>query len=763
MKSFPIPRRLAALAFAASLVVTGCGGGGGDVDNDLAFRVVHAAPDAPAVNILLDGVILRSAVAYKGGTNRLAATPREYTFAVEAITADGPLKLFPDVTVDMQAGVEYTLLALGEGRAGSTHPLQPLLIQNDFADVPADNVRLQFVHGAPDVAAVDVYLTPVPDAPAPLPSLAGATPAATVTYAAQPAARQLQPADSYVVRVTPAGDPDTVLYTSDALTFAGRLDVMMILVENSVAGESPLSLLLQTTGSGEALDRSTVARARAVHLSPDAPALDLIGTAATTSFPETLFSNAANPVGVAVDAANGRALVVDNQLAAVVAVDLGTGARTVLSDQGSAGKPFRKPVGIALDTVNNRALVTDEGLSAVIAVDLATGARTVLSDIQVPDAANVLSAPAGIAVDTANNRALVVDNRADRLIAVNLQTGSRSVLSSAGTPDTTNNFLAPVAIAIDGTRALVVDNGLDSVIAVDLATGARTILSSGTVPNTTAPVLSGPIAITVDAANGRALVLDNRLQALVAVNLATGGRTVLSSNTVPDATNTFSGPAALALNGTAALVLDARLGTLFGVDLATGGRSLVSDGGGPTGITYLESTPYQDLIGDTYAVRGEKSAAPNPLSPLFSSAGSFAPGGSYTIFVAGLLAGSGVVVATDQTRPTYTEGKLRFFDAAPGSGTVDLYILEAGDTVDDSDPTFVNLTTGRLIGHLGFKPGTYTVAFTTAGTKTVLASNSAVVATAGSAQTVVLADEVRLVTGDDGKPPAIVIYDDLAP
>lgn len=665
MKSFPVPRLLAALALAATLVVTGCGGGGGDVDNDLAFRVVHAAPDAPAVNILLDGVILRSAVAYKGGTNRLAATPREYTFAVEAITADGPLKLFPDVTVDMQAGVEYTLLALGEGRAGSTHPLQPLLIQNDFADVPADNVRLQFVHGAPDVAAVDVYLTPVPDAPAPLPSLAGATPAATVTYAAQPAARQLQPADSYVVRVTPAGDPDTVLYTSDALTFTGRLDVMMILVESSVAGESPLSLLLQTTGSGEALDRSTVARARAVHLSPDAPALDLIGTAATTSFPEVLFSNAANPVGVAVDAANGRALVVDNQLPAVVAVDLGTGARTVLSDQGSAGKPFRKPVGIALDTVNNRALVTDEGLSAVIAVDLATGART--------------------------------------------------------------------------------------------------ILSSGTVPNTTAPVLSGPIAITVDAANGRALVLDNRLQALVAVNLATGGRTVLSSNTVPDATNTFSGPAALALNGTAALVLDARLGTLFGVDLATGARSLVSDGGGPTGITYLASTPYQDLIADTYAVRGEKSAAPNPLSPLFSSAGSFAPGSSYTIFVAGLLAGSGVVVATDQTRPTYTEGKLRFFDAAPGSGTVDLYILEAGDTVDDSDPTFVNLTTGRLIGHLGFKPGTYTVAFTTAGTKTVLASSSAVVAAAGSAQTVVLADEVRLVSGDDGKPPAIVIYDDLEP
>ncbi|MBN8280202.1 MAG: DUF4397 domain-containing protein [Gammaproteobacteria bacterium] len=761
MKSSPKPRFLAALA--ATLVVAGCGGGGGEVDNDLAFRVVHVAPDAPAVNILLDGVVFRQAVPYKGGTNRVAATPREYTFAVEAITADGPLKLFPDQTVDLQAGVEYTLLALGEGSAGSAHPLQPLLIQNDFADIPADNVRLQVVHGAPDLAAVDVYLTAIPDAPAPLPPLAGATPLATVTYAAQPAARQLRPSDSYVIRVTPAGDPGTVLYTSNALAFASRLDVMMILVESDVAGESPLSVLLQTTGSGEALDRATVARARAVHLSPDSPALDLIGTAATTSFPEALFSAATNPVGVAVDAANGRALVVDNQLGAIVAVDLGTGSRTVLSDNTSAGTPFRKPVGIALDTVNNRALVTDEGLSAVLAVDLATGARTVLSDIEVPDAANVLSAPAGIAIDAANNRALVVDNRADRLIAVNLQTGSRSVLSSAGTPDTSNNFLAPVAIAIDGTRALVVDNGLDAVLAVDLATGARTILSSGTVPNTTAPLLSGPIAITVDAANGRALVLDNRLQAVVAVNLTTGARTVLSSNTVPDAANTFSGPAAVALNGPAALVLDARLGTLFGVDLATGARSLVSDGGGPTGITYLDATPYQDLIADTYAVRGEKSAAPNPLAPLFSSAGTLAPGNRYTIFVAGLLATSGLVVATDQTRPTYTEGKLRFFDAAPGSGTVDLYILEAGDTVADSDPTFVNLTTGRLIGHLGFKPGTYTVAFTTAGTKTVLASNSAVVAAAGSAQTVVLADEVRLVTGDDGKPPAIVIYDDLEP
>jgi hypothetical protein len=752
------------LALAAALALGSCGGGG-DVDNDLAFRVIHAAPDAPAVNILVDGIAFRSGVPYKGSTGLTFATPRDYTFSVQAIVPGGTDPLIDDVTIPLEAGFEYTVIAIGEGAAGAAHPLQPLVITNPFEEIPADNTRLQFVHAAPDVGPVDVYFTAVPDSPAPLPGLDGATPRAQITYGVQPAARQLAPSDSYVIRITPAGDPDTTLFTAAPLNFGSRLDAMVVMVANTATGDSPVSVLLESRGSVEAIDRDTPARVRAVQLVPDAPALDLIGLPATTSFPEVLLSNEANPSGVALDAANGRALVVDSQLRAVIAVDLGTGARSVFSDDSTPGgaNAFRQPVAIAIDTVNNRALVTDVGLAAVLAVDLATGARSVLSGDGVPDTANALSAPAAIAIDAANSRALVVDNRADRLLAVNLQTGARTVLSAAGTPDTANGFFAPVGIAIDGTRALVADNGLDAVLAVDLATGARTILSSSTVPDT-ANALGSPVALVVDAANGRALVVDNRLRALVAVNLQTGARTILSSSTVPDAVNAFSGPASVALDGAGdALVLDARLGTLFAVDTATGSRTVFSAGAGPTGLDYLEIAPYRDLISDSFGLRTEKSAAPDPVTPLSGNSATFAAGRRSTVFLVGLVATLTAVVAPDETRPVYTEAKLRFLNAAVASGTSDLYLLEAGETVADSDPTLRNLAVGNPTVYGSFAPGAYTAVFTTAGEKTVLATSPPIVGAAGSAQSVIMVDEVRVDAGSDGKPPAIIVLDDSDP
>lgn len=754
-----------ALGLATSLLVASCGSGG-DIDNELAFRVIHAAPDAPAVNVLLDGVVFRSGVPYKQTTGLTFVTPRNYTFGIEALVPSGTVAVFPAVTVSLEAGREYTVMAIGEGAAGATHPIQPLIIENAVEAIPADSARLQFVHAAPGVAPLDVYLTRVPAAPAPLPGIDAAPPVAALTYAQQPAARQLTPAGAYVVRVTPAGDASNVLFTSDPLALSSRFDALLVLVANSGAGNSPISLLLDSQfGSREFPDRDTPSVLRTVHLSPDAPALDVIGLPATTSFPEVLFTSAANPVGVALDPANDRALVVDNQLRAVVAVDLLTGVRTVLSDNVSpdTATPFGSPVGIALDTVNNRALVTDVGRGAVLAVDLQTGARTVLSDALVPDAANPLSGPVAIAVDAANARALVVDNRTDQVLAVNLQTGARTILSAAGTPDSVNPFVAPVGIAVDGSRALVVDNALDAVLAVDLATGTRTVLSSGTVPDAVNP-LGSPVAIAVDAANGRALVVDNRLRAVVAVSLATGARTILSGSTVPDGSNPFGGPAGVALSaaGDAALVMDARLDTLLGVDPGTGGRSVLSAGGAPAGLAYLASTAYVSVIPDTYALRAERTAAPDPANPLFGTTRLLDRGNRTTVFAAGLIAGLTAIVATDDTRPVFTEGKLRFMDAAPGSGTVDVYVLDAGETLDEASPALRNLIPGSLIGHGGFEPGTYTIVFTAAGEKSALAPAAVVNAAAGTAHTVILVDEVRVDAASDGKPPAVLVLDDLA-
>ena len=78
---------------------------------------------------------------------------------------------------------------------------------------------------------------------------------------------------------------------------------------------------------------------------------------------------------------NGRALVVSLHSRKVVAMDLVTGARTILTDPTtpSRANPFSRPLGIALDSANGRALVTDASLSALVAVELVSGERVIVS------------------------------------------------------------------------------------------------------------------------------------------------------------------------------------------------------------------------------------------------------------------------------------------------------------------------------------------------------------------------------------------------
>ncbi len=122
-----------------------------------------------------------------------------------------------------------------------------------------------------------------------------------------------------------------------------------------------------------------------------------------------------------------------------------------------------------------------------------------------------------------------------------------SPITPPRTPD--NTFATPVAIALDSAnnRALVVDG--QSVIAVDLdpyrRPRERTILSDNTTPDANNP-FSTPVAVAVDTTGNRALVVDG--QAVVAVDLTTGVRTILSDNTTPDANNTFFTPVAVAVD-----------------------------------------------------------------------------------------------------------------------------------------------------------------------------------------------------------------------
>ncbi|MCL4720774.1 MAG: DUF4397 domain-containing protein, partial [Gammaproteobacteria bacterium] len=96
---------------AAALALAGCGGGG-DLDNELALRVIHASPDAPAVNLLIDAAVVRAAVDYKSGTSYIYLTPRTYQLGIEALLPQGNLTVLDEARA-LAAGTQFTALVVG--------------------------------------------------------------------------------------------------------------------------------------------------------------------------------------------------------------------------------------------------------------------------------------------------------------------------------------------------------------------------------------------------------------------------------------------------------------------------------------------------------------------------------------------------------------------------------------------------------------------------------------------------------------------------
>ena len=291
-----------------------------------------------------------------------------------------------------------------------------------------------------------------------------------------------------------------------------------------------------------------------------------------------------NPQALTLDAANNRALVVDRSRLALFAVDLANGDRTLIS---GTGPTFTSPVDVGFDGANNRALVLSGGL---IAVDLTSGDRSIVSNNST-DMGFGFSFPIDVDFDAANNRALVLDRNQRALIAVDLTSGDQTIISQNFSAGTGLNFSSPQGLALDAAnnRALVTDSVSGAaLVAVDLTNGNRTLFSNSPANGTGAGlVFARPTNLVLDAANNRALVIDATLSALIAVDLTSGDRTLISNSTTGSGPDFFA-PQGLAFDGAnnRALVADGGLDALIAVDLNNGNRTIVSDDTTGTGPTF---------------------------------------------------------------------------------------------------------------------------------------------------------------------------------
>jgi DNA-binding beta-propeller fold protein YncE len=236
---------------------------------------------------------------------------------------------------------------------------------------------------------------------------------------------------------------------------------------------------------------------------------------------------------IEVDAANQRALIVRTTFTpstlGILAVDLATGARTVLSQQVTDNLLPVLP-GIAVDTVNHRILSTEHGNGAITVSNPGFTSRTVLADTTAPISVNPLTNFAGgIALDAPRNRLIVGDTQTNTLVAIDLGDDStmelaRSLIDRPGNVIT----IAPIPLVVDAmrNRALILDAEASAVVAIDLGTGSRTLLVGPGTPNGDAFI--SPIAIAADPSRDRLFVATGASSLLYSVNSLDGSLTLVT-------------------------------------------------------------------------------------------------------------------------------------------------------------------------------------------------------------------------------------------
>lgn len=128
--------------------------GVGAQQSDMArVRVIHASPDAPAVDVLVNGEAAVEGLAFSEGTDYLELAAGDYQFQV--VPAGGAAEdAVIDATATLEAGTWYSVVAVG-----TLDSIEPLIVVDEITEPEAGKAHIKVIHASPDAPAVDVAVT----------------------------------------------------------------------------------------------------------------------------------------------------------------------------------------------------------------------------------------------------------------------------------------------------------------------------------------------------------------------------------------------------------------------------------------------------------------------------------------------------------------------------------------------------------------------------------------------------------------------------
>jgi hypothetical protein len=167
-------------------------------------RVVHASPDAPAVDVYVDGAKALSNVSFFTASDYLSLPAGEHRFQVTPAGAAAD-KAVIDAKATLAAGQAYTVAAVGTLAA-----IKPAILQDNLAAPAAGKAHVRVVHAAPDAPAVDIKVKGGPT---------------LISALAFPNASAYLPVDAgtYNLVVSPAGSEAVALDLGGVALEAGKI------------------------------------------------------------------------------------------------------------------------------------------------------------------------------------------------------------------------------------------------------------------------------------------------------------------------------------------------------------------------------------------------------------------------------------------------------------------------------------------------------------------------------------------------------------
>ena len=113
-------------------------------------RVLHASPDAPAVDVWVDGSVVFSDLEFEESSDFVEVPAGTYNVAVSPAGLSDPIVIGP-VDLDLAAGTDYLVVA-----TDLLANIMPVILSADGSTPAMGNAWVRFLHGSPDAPSVDI-------------------------------------------------------------------------------------------------------------------------------------------------------------------------------------------------------------------------------------------------------------------------------------------------------------------------------------------------------------------------------------------------------------------------------------------------------------------------------------------------------------------------------------------------------------------------------------------------------------------------------